>query len=317
MNKMEDQREDSVVVDPKDDDTNWHFAGTTVHPFVRDTNHRMQLEIENRFVVLMVNPFSPSKKAEKKNDDENDDTDDVQHHEQQFLCFDATCYHMGAPLLHADIEDDVCSGNSFGSESNGSDASSSSSCVIVCPWHHYKIDVGKGGERVYFDAFTKERKTVARRQRTHEVKVDREENVWVKLNRESERYESDRYAFKQPLRSTRGKTNEHQFRAFKSSGDAFTSSSSKVKKSAVKEREEGKSLLGRMVGKSMSGGDGVAPWAISKEAGGGLPPSPARGILKKSSFGTSSSSKAESECIVKEEVFEDAIEEERVVADDE
>ena len=87
MNKMEDQREDSVVVVPKDDDTNWHFAGTTVHPFVRDTNHRMQLEIENRFVVLMVNPFSPSKKAEKKNDDENDDTDDVQHHEQQFLCF--------------------------------------------------------------------------------------------------------------------------------------------------------------------------------------------------------------------------------------
>ena len=251
--KME-EKEDSVVVVPKDDDTNWHFAGTTVHPFVRDTNHRMQLEIENRFVVLMVNPFSPSKKAEKKNDDENDDTDDVQHHEQQFLCFDATCYHMGAPLLHADIEDDVCSGNSFGSESNGGDASSSSSCVIVCPWHHYKIDVGKGGERVYFDAFTKERKTVARRQRTHEVKVDREENVWVKLNRESERYESDRYAFKQPLRSTRGKTNEHQFRAFKSSGDAFTSSSSKKKKSAMKEREEGKSLLGRMVGKSMSGG---------------------------------------------------------------
>jgi len=219
--------------------------------------------------------------------------------------------------LHADIEDDVCSGNSFGSASNCSDASSSSSCVIVCPWHHYKIDVGKGGERVYFDAFTKERKTVAWRQRTHEVKVDQEENVWVKLNAESERYESDRYAFKQPLRSTRGKTNEHQFRTFKSSGDAFTSSSSKKKKSAMKEREEGKSLLGRMVGKSMSGGDGVAPWTISKEAGGGLPTSPAQGILKKSSFGTSSSSKAESECIVKEEVFEDAIEEERVVEDDE
>ena len=123
-----------------------------------------------------------------------------------------------------------------GARATVGDASSSSSCVIVCPWHHYKIDVGKGGERVYFDAFTKERKTVARRQRTHEVKVDREENVWVKLNRESERYESDRYAFKQPLRSTRGKTNEHQFRAFKSSGDAFTSSSSKVKKSAS-ERE--------------------------------------------------------------------------------
>lgn len=312
---MEEGKEDSVVVVPNDKyDTNWHFAGTTVHPFVRDTNHRMQLEIENRFVVLMVNPFSLSKKQTKKNDDENDDDDDVQQQQQQFLCFDATCYHMGAPLLHADIEDDVMRGNSFGSASNCSSSSSTSSCVIVCPWHHYKIDVGKGGERVYFDAFTKERKTVARRQRTHEVKVDQDENVWVKLNTESERYESDRYAFKQPLRSTRGKTNEHHFRAFKSSGDAFTSSSKK--KSVMKERE-GKSLLGRMVGKSMSGGDGVAPWAISKEAGGGLPKSPARGILKKSSFGTSSSSKAESECIVKEEVFEDAIEEERVVADDE
>ena len=50
----------------------------------------------------------------------------------------------------------------------------------------YKIDVGLGGERVYFDAFTKERKTVARRQRTHEVKVDDDENVWVKLNKEEE-----------------------------------------------------------------------------------------------------------------------------------
>ena len=315
---MEEGKEDSVVVVPNDKyDTHWHFAGTTVHPFVRDTNHRMQLEIENRFVVLMVNPFSLSKKQTKKCDDENDDDDDVQQQQQQFLCFDATCYHMGAPLLHADIEDDVMRGNSFGSASNCSSSSSTSSCVIVCPWHHYKIDVGKGGERVYFDAFTKERKTVAWRQRTHEVKVDQEENVWVKLNAESERYESDRYAFKQPLRSTRGKTNEHQFRTFKSSGDAFTSSSSKKKKSAMKEREEGKSLLGRMVGKSMSGGDGVAPWTISKEAGGGLPTSPAQGILKKSSFGTSSSSKAESECIVKEEVFEDAIEEERVVEDDE
>ena len=32
----------------------------------------------------------------------------------------------------------------------------------------------------------------------------------------------------------------------------------------MKKREE--SVLGQMVGKSMSGGDGVAPWAVSKEA---------------------------------------------------
>ena len=41
----------------------------------------MQLEIDTRFVVLMMSS------------------------EKDFVCFDATCYHMGAPLLHADIED--------------------------------------------------------------------------------------------------------------------------------------------------------------------------------------------------------------------
>ena len=56
---------------------------------------------------------------------------------------------------------------------------------------------------MYFDAFTKERKTVARRQRTHEVKVDDDENVYIKLNKEEESYESDRYAHKQPLKSSR------------------------------------------------------------------------------------------------------------------
>jgi nitrite reductase/ring-hydroxylating ferredoxin subunit len=45
-------------------------------------------------------------------------------------CIDHACYHHGGPLLHADIEelgDHTC---------------------IVCPWHHYKIDLDTG-EGVY------------------------------------------------------------------------------------------------------------------------------------------------------------------------
>ena len=286
-------------------DGGWRFAGKT-DPFRANKGHRAQLEIDKRFVVLML----------RRRSSFSDDDD--------FVCFDATCYHMGAPLLHADIEDDVSSCFAEGNDANGR-----KSCVIVCPWHHYKIDVGLGGERVYYDAFTKERKTVARRQRTHEVRVDDEENVWVKLNEEEETYESDRYAFKQPLRSTRGGgggnvvgnsnryartsgTEEGLSREFKSSGEAFN---------AMKGREGGGNLLGQMVGKSMSGGDGVAPWAISMKEAGGVklppPPPPARGILKKTSRLTSSStsSKAKDERILEEEVFEDA-EEETVAEDD-
>ena len=40
---------------------------------------------------------------------------------------DATCYHMGGPLLHADIED--C--GSFGP-------------CVVCPWHRYQISLRTG-----------------------------------------------------------------------------------------------------------------------------------------------------------------------------
>ncbi|KAA0150781.1 hypothetical protein FNF28_07210 [Cafeteria roenbergensis] len=45
-------------------------------------------------------------------------------------CMDHACYHHGAPLLHADIED-------LGDHK-----------CIVCPWHNYKIDLATG-EGVY------------------------------------------------------------------------------------------------------------------------------------------------------------------------
>ena len=109
----------------------------------------------------------------------------------RFRLFRATCYHRHTAV--ADIED-----VSRRTPCDAKDDEKKKSCVVVCPWHHYKIDVGLG-ERVYFDAFTKERKTVAR-DKGREVKVDDDENVYIKLN-EEESYESDRYAHKQPLKA--------------------------------------------------------------------------------------------------------------------
>ena len=51
----------------------------------------------------------------------------------QLYAMDATCYHMGGPLLHADIEDVPGHG-----------------ACIVCPWHHYQISMTTG-ERLYQD----------------------------------------------------------------------------------------------------------------------------------------------------------------------
>ena len=51
----------------------------------------------------------------------------------EVLAIDATCYHMGAPLLHGDVEDVPGHG-----------------ACITCPWHHYQISMTTG-ERLYQD----------------------------------------------------------------------------------------------------------------------------------------------------------------------
>ena len=63
---------------------------------------------------------------------------------------DATCYHMGAPLLHGDIEDIPGHG----------------SC-ITCPWHHYQISMSTG-ERLYQD-MDHQTCTLPKKQRVHDV----------------------------------------------------------------------------------------------------------------------------------------------------
>ena len=84
----------------------------------------------------------------------------------------------------------------------------------------------------------------------------------------------------------------------------------------MKKREE--SVLGQMVGKSMSGGDGVAPWAVSKEAKMSPPPAPpaaARHIEEEQFLDVAFDvDKGNRESIIEErekekEVFEDAEEE--------
>ena len=114
----------------------------------------------------------------------------------RLYAMDATCYHMGAPLLHGEIEDVPGHG-----------------ACIVCPWHHYQISMSTG-ERLYQDMHRKTC-TLPKKQRVHEIReVDGE--VQVRLSGggkppsppEKEKrpqphevkyeWESDRYAFKPP-----------------------------------------------------------------------------------------------------------------------
>ena len=110
---------------------------------------------------------------------------------------DATCYHMGAPLLHGDVEDVLVTARAS----------------RPCPWHHYQISMTTG-ERLYQDVT----KTCAlpKKQRVHETKTSADA-VLVRLSGGGKPpspppgtprpkphelpkpdWESDRYAFKAP-----------------------------------------------------------------------------------------------------------------------
>ena len=116
---------------------------------------------------------------------------------------DATCYHMGAPLLHGDVEDVPGHG-----------------ACITCPWHHYQISMTTG-ERLYQD-MTKKTCALPKKQRVHETKTSADA-VLVRLSGGGKPpspppgtprpkphelpkpdWESDRYAFKAPPPSGKG-----------------------------------------------------------------------------------------------------------------
>lgn len=102
----------------------------------------------------------------------------IMRHKESLYALDATCYHMGGPLLLGDIEDVAGIGP-----------------CLTCPWHHYQIAL-QGGERVYQDLH-RNHCTIPRRQRTHRV-AEGDGAVYVKLNDSDHQFESDRYAHTEP-----------------------------------------------------------------------------------------------------------------------
>ena len=91
---------------------------------------------------------------------------------------DATCYHMGGPLLHADIEDY----GSFGPS-------------LVCPWHRYPISL-RTGESLYKN-MSGATCSKGVKQRIHQV-VQADGRIYVRLVTAQGKVESDTYAFKTP-----------------------------------------------------------------------------------------------------------------------
>jgi len=91
----------------------------------------------------------------------------------QPYALDAVCYHAGGPLIEGDIEEVA------------------ERTCLVCPWHHYKVDI-KTGEGLYNDL---EAKLCSKgvKQRTHEVKVE-EDVIFVGLSKNRSDLASDHYA---------------------------------------------------------------------------------------------------------------------------
>jgi NAD(P)H-flavin reductase/nitrite reductase/ring-hydroxylating ferredoxin subunit len=189
-------------------------------------------------------------------------------HAGDLHALDATCYHMGGPLLHADIEDSA----EFGP-------------CVVCPWHRYPISLTTG------DSLYRNMQGVSCskgvKQRVHEVER-RGGKIYVRL-RAGEvdgapvKVESDTYAFKPPPPSGGGGIGGAGGAAKQKSvmSGGVVRSGQVLQRGGTAPRTAGANWLARgggagsaaqsqfagMVGKdlarSMCGADGRAPWASS------------------------------------------------------
>ena len=88
---------DTAATTSGDDDAPFEFAAR-LDQLSRD-DARLQVEVRGRHLMLL-----------RRGD--------------EVFAMDATCYHMGAPLLHGDVEDVPGHG-----------------ACITCPWHHYQISM--------------------------------------------------------------------------------------------------------------------------------------------------------------------------------
>jgi len=207
-----------------DDDSRWHVVAPATA--LQRPDARLPLCVDGRHVIALRTPRGALR------------------------CVDATCYHMGGPLLRADIEEVPGKGE-----------------CVSCPWHRYHIALDTG-ERVYRD-LSGETRCIAGKQRVHEIEEvtngDDSSSVGVirvRLSVDGE-WESDRYAKKAPPPSVSAGYGGGMPR----SGEVFAARGMMGKNFAdgVK-REFGpgarSSGMKSMVAQSMRGGDGVAPWAV-------------------------------------------------------
>eukprot|EP01060_Flectonema_neradi_P033740 TRINITY_DN5742_c2_g3_i1.p1 TRINITY_DN5742_c2_g3~~TRINITY_DN5742_c2_g3_i1.p1 ORF type:complete len:507 (+),score=45.81 TRINITY_DN5742_c2_g3_i1:1320-2840(+) len=153
----------------------------------------------------------------------------VIRHRTKLHAIDATCYHMGGPLLMADIEEVP----GFGS-------------CVVCPWHRYQITLEKG-LKVFQSMDGQYTSTGQCKQRVHEVKIN-DDRVLVKLNMSEENVTSDDYAHKKPAPA--------QGSGGLRSGMLMSGGSQGRPRNSVNQ----------MIANSMRGGDGAAPWSCSSSS---------------------------------------------------
>lgn len=172
-------------------------------------------------------------------------------HSSTVYAIDSTCYHMGGPLLHADIEDVA----QFGP-------------CVVCPWHRYQVSLSSG-DSIYRD-LKGQHCTKGVKQRTHPVAV-RHGTIYLRVppaRSAGAPLDSDSHAFKPPPPSTPS-----------TGGQPMVRSGALLRRVAAPPLLAPPLLRGVAgeVARSMCGADGRAPWA--RDGGAGVPPVPSRYVI--------------------------------------
>jgi len=198
---------------------------------------------------------------------------------------DATCYHMGGPMLLADLEECVADplknmneNKNAGEGGKGGEhgGGGGGDACLTCPWHHYRIRL-RDGRRMH-EVLVKEEGSSGvttrkgweaseePRQRVHEVEERSDGQVWVRLSEESD-VPSDAYAFKKPAPPQRGSKAASGGRRLLGgrgrSSNGGRSGGKGASGSGASSSSGASTKVGEAVVASMKGGDGVAPWALS------------------------------------------------------